>query len=219
VPPYPGITSAMGLLTTDLKYDLTRTQFQTSAAIDLQRLDRDFSDMEAELRSRLAADKVRDEDMSFKRIGDLRYVGQGYELKIPIPDGVLTKERIATVWAAFHIAHATEYGHSFEGSTIEVVNVRVSGSGRMPGLGASGGPSGGSLDAARLRVMDCVFRSGGSLRSFTTAVYRRSLLPAGVPVAGPAIFLQKDSTTVVPPGCIAEVHPTGSILIQIGGEK
>lgn len=219
VPPYPGITSAMGLLTTDLKYDLTRTQFQTSAAIDLDRLDRDLRAMETELRARLAADKVCNEDMSFKRIGDLRYVGQGYELKIPIPDGVLTAELIATVWAAFHVAHAGEYGHSFEESAIELVNVRVSGIGRMPGLSASGRLSGGSLDAAKLRVMDCVFRSGESLRSFTTTVYRRSSLPTDVPIPGPAIFLQKDSTTVVPPGWIAKVHPTGSIVIQIGGEK
>jgi N-methylhydantoinase A len=219
VPPYPGITSAMGLLTTDLKYDLTRTQFQTSDAIDLDRLNHDLSAMETELRARLAADKVGDADMSFKRIGDLRYVGQGYELKIPIPDGLLTAKRMETVWTAFHAAHAAEYGHAFEGSTIELVNVRVSGIGRMPRLRGSGAPGGDSLAAARLKVQDCVFRSGGSLRSFSTTFYKRSSLPLDVPIPGPAIFLQKDSTTVVPPECVATAHPTGSILIQVGGEK
>jgi len=219
VPPFPGITSAMGLLTTDLKYDLTRTQFQISGAVDLARLDRDFAEMETELRAQLTADRVPPDKMRFARIGDLRYVGQGYELKIPIPDGPLTEAAMAGVWAAFHAAHAAEYGHAFEASPIELVNVRVSGIGEMPSLGAAGRPEGGSLEAARVRVLDCIFRTGDALQSFATPVYRRSALPVDEPIPGPAIFLQKDSTTVVPPGAEARVHPTGSILISIGGQK
>jgi N-methylhydantoinase A len=219
VPPYPGITSAMGLLTTDLKYDLTRTQFQTTGSFAIDRLNRDLTAMETELRDRLKADLVAAEDMRFERIGDLRYVGQGYELKIPIPDGHLTLEHMEEVWAAFHAAHAAEYGHSFEASPVELVNVRVSGIGRMPGLGAAGKPSGGSLDAAKVRVLDCVFRTGKGLETLKTPVYRRSGLPVETPIHGPAVFLQKDSTTIVPPGWVARVHATGSILIRIGGEK
>lgn len=219
VPPFPGITSAMGLLTTDLKYDLTRTQFQTTGAIDLERLNRDLGAMEAELRERLKVDLVAPEDMRFERIGDLRYVGQGYELKIRIPDGRLTSERMEEVWSAFHAAHAAEYGHSFETSPVELVNVRVSGIGRMPGLGAAGKPAGGSLDMAEVRVLDCVFRTGKDLETFKTPVYRRSDLPVDTPIHGPAVFLQKDSTTIVPPGWVARVDATGSILIRIGGES
>ena len=219
VPPYPGITSAMGLLTTDLKYDLTRTQFQTTGAFAIDRLNRDLTAMETELRARLKADLVAPEDMRFERIGDLRYVGQGYELKIPIPDGHLTLEHMEEVWAAFHAAHAAEYGHSFESSPVELVNVRVSGIGRMPGLGAAGKPGGGSLDDAKVRVLDCVFRTGKGLETLKTPVYRRSGLPVDTPIHGPAVFLQKDSTTIVPPGWVARVHATGSIIIRIGGEK
>ena len=50
VPPYPGITSAMGLLTTDLKYDTIRTQFQVSGNVDLDRLNADIAAMEDQLR-------------------------------------------------------------------------------------------------------------------------------------------------------------------------
>ncbi len=218
VPPFPGITSAMGLLTTDLKYDLTRTQFQVSGAVDLDRLNRDFTEMEAELRDQLTADKVAPDKMRFARLGDLRYVGQGYELKIPIPGGPLTEDALAGVWEAFHRAHAAEYGHAFDTSPIELVNVRVSGIGEMPSLGAAGTPEGGTLDAAKVRVLDCVFRTGEGLETFSTPVYRRTALPVDTAIPGPAIFLQKDSTTVVPPGAKARVHPTGSILISIGGK-
>ncbi|MGO4833168.1 hydantoinase/oxoprolinase family protein, partial [Rhizobiaceae sp. 2RAB30] len=81
VPPYPGITSAMGLLTTDLKYDAIRTQFQVSGAVDLSRLNADCRAMEGQLAAQFEADRIPAEQVSFERIGDLRYVGQGYELK------------------------------------------------------------------------------------------------------------------------------------------
>ena len=93
VPPYPGITSAMGLLTTDLKYDIIRTEFQVSGNVDLDRLNADIAAMEAQLRKQFAADHLQSAGMSFMRDGDLRYVGQGYELKIPLPAGVIGETR------------------------------------------------------------------------------------------------------------------------------
>ncbi len=98
VPPYPGITSAMGLLTTDLKYDVIRTQFQVSGSVDLNRLNADLTEMEAELAKQFDADRVPVGDVTFQPIGDLRYVGQGYELKIPFPAGTLTAAGLGQVW-------------------------------------------------------------------------------------------------------------------------
>jgi N-methylhydantoinase A len=97
VPPYPGITSAMGLLTTDLKYDAIRTQFQVSDRVDLQRLNADIAAMETDLKQQFAADR-QSTSLSFVRDGDLRYVGQGYELKIPFPPGVVGEQELASVW-------------------------------------------------------------------------------------------------------------------------
>ena len=85
VPPYPGITSAMGLLTTDLKYDAIRTQFQVSDSVDLNRLNADIAAMEADLKHQFAADHLEATELSFARDGDLRYVGQGYELEDSVP--------------------------------------------------------------------------------------------------------------------------------------
>jgi len=89
VPPYPGITSAMGLLTTDLKYDEVRTQFQKSDAVDLARLNTDFADMEQKLAANYRSDKISKSNVSFRRFADLRYVGQGYELKVAVSAGDL----------------------------------------------------------------------------------------------------------------------------------
>jgi N-methylhydantoinase A len=216
VPPYPGITSAMGLLTTDLKYDAVRTQFQVSGKVDLDRLNTDLAAMEAGLSRQFEADHIPASDVSFSRVGDLRYVGQGYELKIPVPAGRIGPAELDQVWRDFHAAHRAEYGHAFEASPIEIVNIRVSGAGRMPKLRPLAAAEGGSLAKAMVRTGSCVFRVGGALQRFETAFYQRSLLPAGEPFAGPAIVLQKDSTTVVPPGARAVVDAAGNILVTLG---
>ncbi|MGD9912958.1 MAG: hydantoinase/oxoprolinase family protein [Rhizobiaceae bacterium] len=216
VPPYPGITSAMGLLTTDLKYDAIRTQFQVSDSIDLERLNRDCAAMEEQLRGQFAADKIPEEQLSFERIGDLRYVGQGYELKVALPKGEISEAGMQGVWAAFHKAHAAEYGHAFENSPIEIVNVRVSGIGRMAKITKLQPPAGGSLEEAQVRTRACTFRVDGELKDFDTPIYQRAKLPVGESFDGPAIILQKDSTTVVPPRAKAIVHVSGSILITLG---
>jgi N-methylhydantoinase A len=219
VPPFPGITSAMGLLTTDLKYDVTRTQFQVSGAVDLGRINNDVRAMEAELSAQFEADKIAAADVSFQRIGDLRYVGQGYELKIPFPDGEITAAGMADTFAAFHRAHAAEYGHAFTASPIEIVTLRVSGIGRMPKMTKLKRPAGGTLEAARVRSVPSVFRVDGALQSVETPVYRREALPVGERFSGPAIILQKDSTTVMPPNTTAIVDQSGSILITLGATK
>ena len=215
VPPFPGITSAMGLLTTDLKYDAIRTQFQVSGCVDLDRLRADFASMEAALAEQFRADHIDPGAVAYSRAGDLRYVGQGYELRIAIPPGELTAADLADVFARFHTAHAAEYGHAFEANPIEIVNVRVSGAGHMPKLTTLAAPSGGSLAAALIRTEPCRFRIGGVLQAVPTAYYRRALLPVGERFAGPAIVLQTDSTTVIPPGTTAMVDPIGNILIDL----
>jgi N-methylhydantoinase A len=216
VPPYPGITSAMGLLTTDLKYDAIRTQFQVSDRVDLQRLNADIAAMETDLKQQFAADR-QSTSLSFVRDGDLRYVGQGYELKIPFPPGVVGEQELASVWERFHKAHEREYGHAFVGSPIEIVNLRVVGVGQMPKIARLAAPEGATLDEARVRTGQCVFRVDGELRSFETSFYRRHQLPVGKVFTGPAIVLQKDSTTVIPPGCNAINDPAGNLILTIVG--
>ena len=164
--------------------------------------------------ARFEADRIA--DASFVRTGDLRYVGQGYELRVPLPEGEITAEALPGIWSAFHAAHAAEYGHSFEASPIEIVNARVSGIGRVPKLKTLARPAGGRLADARIRSGPGLFRIDGALRSVETTFYRRSALPVGEPFPGPAIILQTDSTTLVPPRASAAVDESGNIIITLG---
>ena len=82
VPPFPGITAATGLLTSDLKYDQMRTVFMIQGAIDADRIDRELEGIAGELRRRLRDDGVADEDIQVTTALDCRYLGQGYELRV-----------------------------------------------------------------------------------------------------------------------------------------
>ena len=172
----------MGLLTTDFKYDSVRTEFQVSGIVDIRKLNNNLNEMEVSLARQFDADRIPRADVEFIRTGDLRYVGQGYELRVPLPPGEITPENLPSVWAAFHARHAAEYGHAFEASPIEIVNVRVSGIGRMPKLKSLSAPVGGSFDKARIRKSPCLFRVDGKLHSFETTFYQRDAVAGrGIP--------------------------------------
>jgi N-methylhydantoinase A/oxoprolinase/acetone carboxylase beta subunit len=215
VPAYPGITSAVGLLTTDLKYDAVRTEFQAGDAVDLSRLNRDFAAMQQELARQLAADGVRPEDTVFQRAGDLRYVGQGYELRVPFPDDALDAAGLAAAFDRFGELHRAEYGHVFPDSPIEIVNIRVTGIGLMAKIAVPRPPESSRLADALVRTGPCAFRVDGGLKTLPTPFYRRDALPLDTPIAGPAIILQTDSTTVVPPGATAQADRGGNLILRL----
>jgi N-methylhydantoinase A/oxoprolinase/acetone carboxylase beta subunit len=215
VPPHPGITSAVGLLTTDLKYDAIRTKFQTQGEVDLAKLNADFAGMEQAMRAQFAADGIGADAIGFERAGDLRYVGQGYELRVRFAAGALDESTLEDAWEAFHRQHEAEYGHRFA-SRIEIVNIRLTGIGPMPKIEKPAVSHGGTVQAALVKSGRCVFRVDGALQSLPTGFYRRDVLPVGEPLPGPAIILQMDSTTVVPPGATVTADAGGNLIIRLG---
>ncbi len=215
VPPYPGITSAVGLLTTDLKYDAIKTEFQVQDRIDFAKLNADLVGMEAELQRQLAAAGILESDMKFLRAGDLRYVGQGYELRVSLPSGEMNADSIEAVWHAFNKVHENEYGQLFPDNPIEIVNVRLTGIGVMPKIGPPTVTGGQRLDDAFVKTGRCLFRVAGALESYDTPFYAREKLPLEHVIYGPAIILQTDTTTVVPPGCQLVAHTDGNLILTL----
>ena len=216
IPPYPGITSAVGLLTTDLKYDTIRTEFQVSDEIDLQRLNSDLEAMEEELTDQFLNDGLTESAISFQRSGDLRYVGQGYELRITFADGLLNDDSLQGIFDQFHIQHRAEYGHDFPDSAIEIVNARVTGIGQMPKISQPEDLNSGTQESALMKSGSCMFRVDNHLEEFETMFYQRDKLPLEHSIAGPAIIIQQDSTTVVPPNNQFVSDKAGNMIISIG---
>ena len=214
VPPHPGITSASGLLTTDLRYEELQTQFQLQGSIDTTRLNDDVGRLEQALLERHRGDGFAADQVTLTRSADLRYVGQGYELRVELPEGELAGGALESVWQTFHDAHRAEYGHFFPSSTIEIVNIRVVGVATMPKIGAPSVAGGTGLDDAQLRAGSCLFRVGAELQSFDVLYYERELLPLDTPIGGPAVILQQDTTTIVPPGWRATAEPSANIVLR-----
>jgi N-methylhydantoinase A len=207
VPPYPGITSASGLLTSDLKYDQMRTVFQLQGFVDAERLNRELDGLEAELRERLVRDRVPDESISVIRALDCRYVGQGYELRVTLDDGPFTEAELEK----FHRLHEREYGSAYA-DPIEIVNARVTAIGRRPPLRELPVES-GSFDEALLGESPGQFRVDGRLQALPTRYYHRGKLPLDEPFDGPAVVFHPDTTTAVPPGWRACADRSGNLLL------
>lgn len=208
IPPHPGITSAAGLLTSDLRYDQMRTVFMTEGAIDPAVINRQFEELSAELAGRLERDGAQPGEVQIQRALDCRYAGQGYELRIPVGEtgfgsGVLD---------AFHAAHRTEYGRSSR-DPIEIVNLRVTASGPRPKLERVQIGS-GTLEDALIGERVGVWRdASGALEPLPTRQLLREQLPLDEPVAGPAVVYQRDTTIVVPPGWHATATQGGALLL------
>ncbi len=214
VPPHPGITSAVGLLISDLRYDAIRTSFQVSGTADLSRINADFDAMAKELAQRFTADGIDLAQVTFERRGDLRYVGQGYELRVTFPDGILDEAALAQAFEAFHEVHKREYGHHFAQSAIEIVNLRLVGAASAATIAKPTPDGERSLSAATVRSGNGTFRVDGKLADYPTTFYRRDLLPVGERIPGPAIVLQMDTTTVVPPHFTFEADAAGNLMIR-----
>lgn len=215
VPRYPGITSAMGLLTTDLKHDLIQNEFALSTEPNLAKLNRDLQTLEDQVKQQLQADGFSEAEMTLQRLADCRYVGQGYELRATVPSGELDADSLDLVWQQFHHLHTLEYGHAFPQNPVELVTLRVTGTGPMPKLSALPVPTEGEIERAWLKTADTYFRVNGQLERYVTNFFERDRLPIGAQIEGPAVLFQKDSTTLLPPHARAVVQANGNILIQL----
>ncbi|MEO0537473.1 MAG: hydantoinase/oxoprolinase family protein [Cyanobacteria bacterium P01_A01_bin.123] len=218
VPRYPGITSAMGLLTTDLKHDLIQNEFVLSTAPNLPKLNADLRSLEDQVKAQLQADGFSEAEMTLQRFADCRYVGQGYELRALVPSGELDETALQTVWQQFHDLHTAEYGHAFPDNTVELVTLRVTGTGPMPKLSGLPVPAAGDVQNAWLKTAVTYFRVKGQLEKYSTNFFERDRLPVGGQIEGPAVIFQKDSTILLPPNSQAIVEASGNFMIRLGIE-
>lgn len=217
IPPNPGILSALGLMATDLKYDLSVTELQLASRADVKKLANDFAQLEREALTRLKQDRVPENRRATERAADCRYKGQGYELRVQVPAGEVTAQTIAAIVQNFHDAHEKEFGRAFHDNDVEIVNIRVLGIGTIPELKWSYSEKASEDPQAAFKYQkDVIFDVGGKAKHLNTNVYERSRLKPGNVIVGPAIVEQMDTTTVVAPGWKASVEGFGNIIITLG---
>ncbi|HSP74388.1 MAG TPA: hydantoinase/oxoprolinase family protein, partial [Gaiellaceae bacterium] len=197
-PPGAGVMSAAGFLTAPLAFDFVRTRRTLLDELDWAEAEALFAEMERAGEELLGLDEV-----THRRIADLRYVGQGHELRVDVPPGGAAELR-----AAFERRYRELYGHEGPAVPVEALNWRVVSSGPRPELGR---PVHARTDAAPLKGEREAFFPG---RRRSVPVYDRYALEPGARLDGPAIVEERESTLVVPPGRAAEVTEQLAVVVR-----
>jgi N-methylhydantoinase A len=215
VPVQPGITAATGLLVTDLQYEYTHStllDLGKASETDFRKANAALDELLTRANLQLEADGISSSKRRFRQIAECRYVGQGFELRADMPDGQITPASAAVINENFYNAHKQVYGHAFRDQSCEIITLRVVATVevdtlRLPKL-AKGGRR--NPPEAVLYSRRTVFDDGASL---ATPRYARDRLLADDRLSGPALVVQHNSTTLVPPGYTATVLDYGDMLV------
>ena len=132
IPPIPGGFSALGLVATDLRRDWSHSFYSPIESIDPAALDRRLAELERSARAMLRDAGIAEPDRIIERAADCRYTKQAYELKVPLARGTVTRETLDALAREFHAQHLRTYGHENPNESVQMVNVRVTATGRMP---------------------------------------------------------------------------------------
>ena len=214
LPAAAGVTSAIGLLAAEVRFDTSRSYVRRLDALDPAYLASILEDM-----ARQGTAVVREAGvsgtLSVARSADMRYVGQGYELSVPIPDGPVDGRTAAALRSAFDRVYAHRYGYSDPKAAVELVTAAVTVTGAGPEVRLAEQPP-GARDVAQARKPSRPVYFPEVRGYVECAIYDRARLPVGATIAGPAIVEEPESTTVLPPGARAEVDRWANLLVALG---
>lgn len=210
VPPAAGVSSAFGLMLAPISFDFARSYVSRLGALDFERLNGLFEEMENEGKGVLREAGVAPFEMRIERTADMRYVGQGHEIRIPIPPGRLDSDRLDEIRAGFETEYTRKFTRTCEGVEIESVHwrVRMSAPEPDPGDVETGSVAAGD---AKKAVRGVLFNAEQAPEE--TPVFDRYRLAAGFCAAGPAIVEEAESTAVVPRGWVMSVEACGNLLL------
>jgi N-methylhydantoinase A len=190
-----GVTSAFGMLTAPLAFDFVQSYVVTLSGLDFSILQNMYADMERRGRALLEAAGVEGA-LTFTRSADMRYLHQGFEIRVPLPSGPLTREDLPALSRAFAEEYERLYKRLNTGVEIEVVNWRLVASGPQPTI---------TLQAPTAEEQSLSFALKGERTVYfpeyngfaPCRVYDRYRLPLGVPFLGPAVIEERECTMVI----------------------
>ena len=211
LPAAAGVTAAIGLLAAEVKFDVARTWVRRLDALDPGALTTMYEDMAAQAASIVRGAAVAG-TVTLARSVDARYVGQGYELTVPVPSGALDAAALVRIRAAFDEVYAARYGYANPTEPVETVTWKLAAVGGAPRVAlakAAGDGRDGGLKGARRAWFP-------ETRGWTDCpVYDRYGLAPGARVDGPAIVEERESTSVLPPGTSASVDEYASLIVTV----
>jgi N-methylhydantoinase A len=218
VPFGAGVGSALGLLTADQKLDNSLTHvlpLSIGAVADIAAV---FDDLEKRLNEELRYIDTTHGAMTWRRGCSMRYSGQGYELRVELPNGPIDAAFLETARKAFEDAYCAHYGYVDGGAAIEGIDwhlMAVIASDSRVSISSGKAVTNNKAESRATRK--AYFPEAGGFVD-TPIVDRYGMRP-GERLAGPALVEERESTTVMLPGDVAEVTTTGHLMLDINTER
>jgi N-methylhydantoinase A len=207
-----GVGSTFGLLVAPLAFDFVRSAYSKLDDLDWDFANQLLEEMSAEGRAILESSGLSADQVSYTRSADMRYVGQGHEVSVPLPDGRLEPRHTAQITQSFEQVYRALYGRKGPDVPLEVINWRVLASGpqpnmdmRLPRPTAGGSALKGSRPA--------YFPERGGY--FDTPVYDRYALEPGATFEGPAIVEERESTLIIGERGRARVDRHLNVIVEL----
>jgi N-methylhydantoinase A len=216
VPAAPGILCAQGLIASDMKNDFVRSARVPLDEAGARRLEELSRVLAADCDKWFETENIADADRRLSLSFDMRYIGQNFELPVPIAafaSGELPKlQDIDVIRGSFLKIHTQFYGFCNEEDPVEVVNIRMTASAKVANLESNAKPAGVVGKPVPVSTRPVWFNADGPAE---TPIYDRSQLAAAQEIIGPAIVDQFDSTTVLHPGDRLVVDSALNLIVMV----
>ncbi len=204
VPPSPGTLCAQGAMMADVKSDYVKTIHRKLSATSGKLLAAECAELSVRAEEAPAVS-----ENAIAHSADLRYVGQAFQIEVPIDPAWLEEPDTGRLRAAFHDRHERLYAHADRAADVELIDLRATITGATPKPELKAVPTGrGPATPAGRRPIH--YRK----QRYDAAVYNRRDLLAGQHIDGPAVIEQEDTTTLVPAGFRGSVDAFGNLVIE-----
>ena len=208
-----GTASAFGFLCAPLSFDLARSLYGRLDELDWDAANAALAEMEEEGRELLRASGVADEDVLVRRLGEMRYVGQGHEVGVKLPEGTLGPDDVGGISAGYREEYRRLYGREGPDVPLEAITWRVEVSAPRPEiLQEEWGGDPRALDEARKGKREIYLPEKDGFAA--VPVYDRYRLDPGAAFDGPAVVEERESTVIVGPDSRAEVDGSRNLIVR-----
>ena len=213
VPPNAGVGSAVGFLAAPVSYELVRSRHMRLDAFEAEAATGLLNEMSAEATA-LVAPGARGLQTFERRVAFMRYVGQGHEIMVTLPQRPLTAADTQALREAYEKDYAVLFERHIPNAAIEILSwsVQVSTEAKRPDVQGKAGTAPAPKPVGRRPVFD-----GRSGKSTEVPVYRRESLPPGSSFAGPAIVAEDETSTFISASFVAHIDASGCIVMDRKG--
>jgi N-methylhydantoinase A len=212
-----GVGSTFGLLSAPLAFDFVRSAYSRLDQQDWNLANALLDEMAQEGRRVLENSGLSTKQITYHRTADMRYVGQGHEVSVPLPGGVLGPPHCAQITAAFEETYRALYGRKGPDVPLEIINWRVVASGPRPETNFKLPRSASNGANARKGRRAAYFPEYA--RHVETPVYDRYAVEPGFKLNGPAIVEERESTLIIGARGRATVDENLNVIVEFAGAK